>query len=87
MEFLNSNKHIFIKQLLIENRKAFMKLQKEAIMKKWMKSGVLDELMYPEVETLVNFENSLAIAQYEAQNPGAAAIDMPDDDDDELDIF
>tara|TARA_Y100000389_G_scaffold191318_1_gene217276 strand:+ start:5895 stop:6116 length:222 start_codon:yes stop_codon:yes gene_type:complete len=72
MEFLNSNKHIFTKKLLIENRKAFMKLQKEAIVKKWIKSGVLDELMYPEVK---------------AQNPGAAAIDMPDDDDDELDIF
>jgi hypothetical protein len=63
MEFLNSNKHIFTKKLLIENRKAFMKLQKEVIMKKWRKSGILDELM------------------------ALVAIDTPEDEDDELDIF
>ena len=40
-----------------------MKLQKEVIMKKWRKSGILDELINP------------------------VAIDVPEDDDDELDIF
>jgi len=63
MEYLNIKKNVFEKKLLIESRKVFMKLQKEAIMKKWIKSGILDELINP------------------------VAIDVPEDDDDELDIF
>jgi hypothetical protein len=63
MEYLNIKKDVFEKKLLIESRKVFMKLQKEAIMKKWIKSGILDELINP------------------------VAIDLPEDDDDELDIF
>ena len=47
MEYLNVNKNVFEKKLLIESRKVFMKLQKEAIMKKWLKSGILDELTNP----------------------------------------
>jgi len=47
MEYLNANKNVFEKKLLIESKKVFMKLQKEAIMKKWIKSGILDELIRP----------------------------------------
>jgi len=47
MEYLNVKKNVFEKKLLIESRKVFMKLQKEAIMKKWLKSGILDELTNP----------------------------------------
>ena len=47
MEYLNANKNVFEKKLLIESKKVFMKLQKEAIMKKWIKSGILDELIIP----------------------------------------
>lgn len=49
MEYLNANKNVFEKKLLIESRKVFMKLQKEAIMKKWMQTStyngasILDE--------------------------------------------
>ena len=63
MEYLNAKKNVFVKKLLIESTKVFMKLQKEAIMKKWVKSGILYELT------------------------NSVAIDTPEDDDDELDIF
>lgn len=47
MEYLNAKKNVFEKKLLIESRKVFMKLQKEAIMKKWLKSGIVYELTNP----------------------------------------
>lgn len=47
MEYLNAKKNVFEKKLLIESTKVFMKLQKEAIMKKWTKSGILYEIINP----------------------------------------
>lgn len=47
MEYLNAKKNVFEKKLLIESRKVFMKFQKEAIMKKWMKSSYLKSFINP----------------------------------------
>lgn len=76
MEYLNANKNVFEKKLLIESRKVFMKLQKEAIMKKWMQTqGSSFEELWESFSTLDEPINTMA-------------IDTPEEeDDDELDIF
>lgn len=71
MEYLNANKNVFEKKLLIESKKVFMKLQKEAIMKKWIKSGILDELIIPSA-----IPSAISVIDTPEEN-----------DDDELDIF
>ena len=73
MEILNTNKHIFKKQLLIEN-KFVNHLEIYKTMKKWKDSGVLGDL-------IVNTP-FLPI-----RNNDNTQIVPPEDDDDELDIF
>ena len=49
MEYLNAKKNVFEKKLLIESRKVFMKLQKEAIMKKWLNYEKVVKKRYNEI--------------------------------------
>ena len=77
MEILNTNKHIFKKQLLIEN-KFVNHLEIYKTMKKWKDSGVLDDL-------IVNYDTQTPFLPI--RNNDNTQIVPPKDDDDELDIF
>ncbi len=77
MEILNTNKHIFKKQLLIEN-KFVNQIKIYKTMKKWEDSGVLDNL-------IVNYDTQTPFLPI--RNNDSTQIVTPEDDDDELDIF
>jgi hypothetical protein len=91
MEFLNSNKHVFTKQLLIEKKKDYFKLPLRKIIEKWEKSGLIDDL-----EAAWDSDRVEAFDSNEEENIGEEALDVgvdldvalfAEEDDDELDIF
>ena len=71
MEYLNANKNVFEKKLLIEMKLRKKVFKKEAIMKKWIKSGLLDGLIIPSA-----IPSAISVIDTPEEN-----------DDDELDIF
>lgn len=90
MEFLNSNKHVFTKQLLIEKKKDYFKLPLRKIIEKWENSGLLDDLEAAWDNDRVEMFDSNKLENKLIPLDVGVDLDLalfPEEDDDELDIF
>jgi len=92
MESMSTNKNVFTKQLLIEKKRDYFKIQLDKIMEKWKENAVINfSLMrnadlYP-IAIPISIPEIEDIHEHIQTIPEIEDIQLPEDDDDELDIF
>lgn len=86
MESMSTNKNVFTKQLLIEKKKDYFKIQLDKIMEKWKEHAVNAGINFPPLMSYADLYPT-AIPEHRQTIPEIEDIQLPEDDDDELDIF